>query len=277
MRPIVREITVRSILSKTGIPGRKYSINPYAGCAHGCRYCYATYVKRFTGHIEPWGSFVDVKINAPEVLKRELKRAENAQRALASEYNNKQIHTFGFPQGTQYGSIIISSVTDPYQPLEARYMITRRCLEVLTLFQFSVDILTKSPLILRDIGIISKLKNVEVGLTITTDNEDMRRIFEPHTAPIPARISALKRLHEKGIKTYAFIGPILPMNPESLARQIKPYVQGILIDRMNYESKVKPLYKRYHIEEWLDDGFIKDIILRLTKGFSGKDVEVCFP
>jgi len=250
MKPTVEEIKVRTILSKTGIPGRKYCINPYVGCAHTCKYCYATFMKRFTGHIEPWGSFVDVKINAPEVLRKELKRAEK-------------------------DDIILSSVTDPYQPIEAKYMITRKCLEVLALYQFPVDILTKSPLVLRDIDIISKLKNVEVGLTITTDNEKVRKVFEPNAPPIQPRIEVLRKLHKEGIKTYVFIGPVLPMNPESVAEQIKPYVNSIIIDKMNYANKIKWLYEKYHIEKWLDEKFVEGIILRLRIGFSGKEVEVC--
>ncbi len=256
MRPIrcesliTEEIKVRSVLSKTGIPGRTYCINPYVGCAHACRYCYATFMKKFTGHIEPWGSFVDVKINAPEVLRTQMKRA-------------------------QRGNIIISSVTDPYQPAERKYNITRKCLEVLTAYNFPVDILTKSPLVLRDIDIISRLRNAEVGLTITTDDDSVRKIFEPNAPSIPSRIKTLEKLHKKGINTYVFIGPTLPMNPEALAIQIKPYVNSILIDRMNYITKVKWLYKKHHMEKWLDEGFIDEIIARLRRSFVGKDVEVC--
>ncbi len=275
MKAIIEEKEVRSVLSKTGIPGKKYCINPYVGCTHACKYCYATFMKRFTGHTESWGSFVDVKVNAPEILKKQLKRTENAQQALASKYDNKQVHTFGFPQGTLKGNIIISSVTDPYQPIEAKYMITRKCLEVLTLYQLPVDILTKSPLVLRDIDIISSLKDAEVGLTITTDDDSMRKIFEPNAPPIQTRIETLKQLHKKGVRTYAFIGPILPMNPDNLAKQIKPYVNRILIDRMNYITKVKWLYKRHNIEEWLNEELANEIISRLRKSFSNKDVEIC--
>ena len=70
---IIQEIRVKSILTKSGIPGVDYCINPYVGCYHACRYCYATFMKRYTGHTDAWGSFVDVKLNAPEVLQRELK------------------------------------------------------------------------------------------------------------------------------------------------------------------------------------------------------------
>ncbi|GAB4536978.1 MAG: radical SAM protein [Thermodesulfovibrionia bacterium] len=250
MAPIVKEITAKSVLSKTGIPGERYCINPYVGCAHACRYCYATFMRRFTGHTVPWGSFVDVKVNAPDVLKRELRRAER-------------------------GGIIMSSVTDPYQPIESRYMLTRRCLDVLRLFQFPIDILTKSPLVLRDKDILTRLEDVDVGMTITTDNERMRMLFEPCAPPIKERIDALRDLHNMGIRTYAFIGPVLPMNPDVLARLLMPHVDSVLIDRMNYHEKVKWIYKRYKIEQWLDDDFINGIIKRLESLFDEKEVEVC--
>ncbi len=243
MKIKISEIVVRNALTKTGIPGRKYCLNPYVGCAHACKYCYATFMKRFTGHIEPWGSFVDIKINTPEALRKQLGRAEK-------------------------GNIIVSSVTDPYQPIEAKYKITRKCLEVLALNQFPIDILTKSPLVLRDIDIISKIKKVKVGLTITTDNDKARKIFEPKAPPISARIEALEKLYKAGINTYVFIGPILPMNPEAFARQIKPYVNGVLIDKMNYTNKTKWLYRKHRIEKWIDEDFMGKFISRLERGFS---------
>ena len=250
MKPEVNEINARTILSKSGIPGMDYCINPYVGCAHACKYCYATFMKRFTGHMEPWGSFLDVKINASEILRRQLKRAKR-------------------------GNVMLSSVTDPYQPVEAKYRLTRKCIEVLALYQLPLNILTKSPLVLRDIDIISELKDAEVGLTITTDDDGIRKIFEPAAPSIPARIETLKKLHKAGINTYVFIGPILPMNPESLAGQIKPYVSRILIDRMNYTNKTKGLYKKHKIEKWLDEEFTEKVISRLIKSFKGKDIEVC--
>ena len=250
MKLKIREVNARSVLSKSGIPGSKYCINPYTGCAHACAYCYATFMKRFTGHTEPWGSFVDVKMNAPEVLRKQLKRAER-------------------------GRIIMSSVTDAYQPLEAKYKITRKCLEVIELFRFSVGILTKSPLVLRDIDIISRLKDVEVGLTITTDDDGMRKIFEPHAPSINAGIKALKELHKAGISTYVFIGPVLPMDPERLAKLVGPYADSFLIDRMNYVSKTNWVYKKHKIEKWLDEDFIENIIFRLKKNLAEKDVSVC--
>jgi len=250
MRPVIKEIHARSALSKSGIPGMTYCINPYVGCSHACAYCYATFMKRFTGHLERWGTFVDIKINAPEILRRQLRRAEK-------------------------GTVMLSSVTDPYQPVEGKYKLTRKCLEALEQFQFPLNILTKSPLVTRDIDIISKIKDAAVGLTITTDDETIRKIFEPGAPAIAARIEALKKLHTAGIDTYVFIGPALPMDPESLAAQIRPYANSILIDRMNYINKTLNLYKKHKIEQWLDDDFTENIISRLKKSLAGKDISIC--
>jgi len=247
VRALIKEITVRQVLTDTGISGERYCINPYVGCIHRCVYCYATFMKRFTGHAEPWGLFADVKINAPDVLMRQLRRAEK-------------------------GGIIMSSVTDPYQPIELRYEITRRCLEVLTSFQFPLDILTKSPLVLRDKEIILRMKDVSVGLTITTNDDRIRRLFEPGAPPIDARIDALRLLHNAGIKTYVFIGPVLPMNPELLARLLRPHIDSVFIDGMNYPEKVRWLYKRCNIERWLDGRFVEGIIRRLQDAFDDKEV-----
>jgi len=246
----IQEIKVKSILSKSGIPGTDYCINPYVGCANACRYCYADFMKKYTGHVEDWGSFVDAKINAPEVLQRQIRRAAK-------------------------GNVIISSVTDAYQPLEEKYRLTRQCLEILLRHQFPVDILTKSSLVLRDMDLIKKFKDMEVGITITTDDDEIKRIFEPQAPPISSRITTLKRLYENGIKTYVFIGPLLPMNPEALAERVSPYVDTVLIDRMNYISKTKRIYDLMKLNRWLDARFIDGVILRLKKGFTGKKIHLC--
>jgi DNA repair photolyase len=250
MSLIVKKIKVKSVLTRSGIPGVDYCINPYVGCFHGCRYCYATCMKRFTGHAEAWGSFVDVKVNSPEVLQRQL-------------------------PGKAMGRVMISSVTDAYQPIEAKYKLTRKCLEVLLQHQFPVDILTKSPLVLRDLDLIKEFKDIEVGVTVTTNDEKIRKVFEPKAPSITARINTLKKLHNNGINTYAFIGPVLPMNPEALLEKINPHVDSIIIDRMNYTSKTLKIYKRMNLNKWLEDGFIENIIQRLENGFAGKPVSIC--
>jgi len=192
---------------------------------------------------------VDVKINAPEVLQRQMKNA-----AL--------------------GNVMSSSVTDPYQQIENQFKITRQCLEVLLASQFPVSILTKSSLVLRDLDLIKKFKEIEVGITITTEDDKIREIFEPNAPPIGTRIHALKELSDNEVKTYAFIGPLLPLNPETLAEKIAPYAQSILIDKMNYASKTRRIYESRKLKQWLDYDFVDEIIERLEIGFAGKEVSI---
>ncbi len=231
---------VKSVLSRTGIQGARYCINPYTGCLHGCLYCYASFMQRYTGHSEPWGSFVDIKSNAPEVLEREIKNAKR-------------------------GSIIISSVTDPYQPVEKRYGITKRCLEILLRYDHPVDILTKSDLILRDIDILRNFNELYAGITITTDDDRVRRIFEPGAPEIQSRVRALKELFRKGIKTYIFIGPLLPMDPRKLASMINGYSDHFYIDRMNYTSKTIHIYRKYGLTRYLEDRYFLETEMALKE------------
>jgi DNA repair photolyase len=180
---VIREINSKSILSVSKI--YKYVINPYIGCQHGCSYCYARYMKKFTHHIEPWGDFVDVKLNAIELLQKEILRKKKDQ-------------------------VWISGVCDPYQPLEAKYKLTRGCLEILTDNNWSFVIQTRSSLVLRDIDILKKAKNCSAGFSIPTADDKIRSIFEPDAPSISERVKALDELHCSGIRTYAMIAPILP-------------------------------------------------------------------
>ncbi len=247
---MLRETTAKSIMTRSQIPGVDYCINPYTGCAHACRYCYADFMKRFTGHTGRWGSFVDAKVNAPTLLEKEVRRKKG-------------------------GTVMISSVTDPYQPVEKKYRLTRRCLEVLAPHRFSVSILTKSPLVLRDMDLFERFSDIEVGITITTDDDGMRKRFEPGAPPIQERINALKKLYAAGVSTYAFIGPILPMNPERLAKKIAPHVDSVLIDRMNYVPKTLQVYRSMKLTSWLDDDVTEDVMERLIKGLDGIPATLC--
>src|SRR5512137_2276814 len=183
MTLIVKEIQAKTILSKSKI--YPYVVNPYTGCQHGCSYCYARFMKRVTGHKEPWGEFVDVKINAAELLRREISKKKP-------------------------GRVWISGVCDPYQPLEARYRLTRQCLEILSQNDWPVAVQTRSPLVLRDIDILKAGKDFQVGLSITTADDRIRKLFEPSAPPIKERVRALDELHRAGIRTYAMIAPMLP-------------------------------------------------------------------
>jgi DNA repair photolyase len=239
----IRKVYARSILTRTRIRGIDYCLNPYVGCGHGCRYCYATFMKKFTGHDDAWGTFVDVKVNAADLLKKALRRARK-------------------------GEVIVSSVTDPYQPVEGTYRLTRACLELLTRSTLSISILTKSDLVVRDIDLLRKAENVEVGLTITTDSERMRKVFEPGSSSIKARIEALRRMHEADIPTYVFVGPILPMNPDRLADSVAPFANSVLVDRMNYAWKVSQTYSAHRLDYALEDAFFEEMECRLVRHLS---------
>jgi len=245
----VREIFSKTILTKTAIASFDYCINPYVGCGHGCRYCYASFMKRFTGHLEPWGEFVDVKVNAPQVLKRQLKRARP-------------------------GVVALSTVTDPYQPLEKMYQVTRKCLQALLDRQFSVNILTRSPLCLRDMDLYKQFKEIEVGFSITTQDERIKRIFEPHSPPIDARIDALRNLRQEKISTYAFVGPMLPLEPSPLVKMLDGLVDEVLIDQLNYSNKVKALYRRARLDQYLEEDYFHYVGLELKECFEKKGIRV---
>ena len=233
-------IESRSIISKTGISCFDYVINCYRGCAFGCLHCYASFMKKFTGHKEKWGDFVDVKVNSVELLKKELKKI------------NK-------------GRVFLSSVTDPYLPIEAKFKLTRGVLQCLIDTDFEINVLTRSPLVTRDIDIFKKLKNVEVGLSIPTDREDVRKIFEPNATPISARIKALGKLREEGINTYAFIAPLLPLSPENLAKLLEPITDYVMLDNLNYAWKVSNIIREHGFDYILDPKWIREVEEKFQK------------
>ena len=222
----INEIQSKSILSASKV--YDYVINPYVGCQHGCSYCYARYMKRFTGHKEPWGEFVDVKINAAELLQKEINKKKKAK-------------------------VWISGVCDPYQPLEAKYQLTRQCLQILAQNDWPVVIQTRSPLVLRDIDIIKEAKQFEVGFSVTTADDEIRKLFEPHAPSIGDRLRALAELHQSGIRTYAMIAPILP-GAEDLVDMLAGSVDYIFVDRMNY-NYADSIYKKYHLEDKRSDAY----------------------
>ncbi|MCM0081961.1 radical SAM protein [Geomonas sp. Red32] len=223
---IIREIEAKSILTASKI--YPYVINPYVGCQHACSYCYARYMKKFTGHREPWGSFVDVKVNADALLGKEITRKKKA-------------------------TVWVSGVCDPYQPLEEKYQLTRRCLQILIDNDWPVVVQTRSPLVLRDIDILRGGKSIEVGFSVTTADDDIRKVFEPHAPPIADRVEALGELKRSGIRTYAMIAPILP-GAENLMEMLAGKVDYILVDRMNYHY-ADALYRKLHLEEKLTEGY----------------------
>ena len=226
MTLVVKEVQAKTILSASKV--YPWVINPYTGCQHGCSYCYARFMKRVTGHREPWGEFVDVKINAADLLRGEITKKKRKR-------------------------VWVSGVCDPYQPLEATYRLTRQCLEILAHHDWPVVIQTRSPLVLRDIDIIQDAREFEVGFSVTTADERIRELFEPHAPPINERIRALGELHKAGIRTYAMIAPVLP-GAEGLAALLRGKVDYVLVDRMNYHYADR-VYRKYGLEDTLTDDY----------------------
>jgi DNA repair photolyase len=232
---IVKEVQAKTILSVSKI--HDYVINPYTGCAHACSYCYARFMKRFSGHQEPWGEFVDVKINAAELLAKEILKKKQ-------------------------GEVWVSGVCDPYQPLEAKYKLTRSCLAILADYNWPVTIQTRSPLILRDIDIIRRAPNFKAGMSIPTADDRIRKLFEPLAPPITERINTLETLHEAGIRTYAMIAPLLP-GAEGLMDQMAGKVDYILVDHMNY-NHADAIYRKNGLMDKLSGDYFNRAANEIT-------------
>ena len=197
-----------------------YALNCYVGCQHGCLYCYARFMTRFTGHTEQWGEFVDVRANIAEVLHRELRRK-------------------------RVGSVMVSSVCDGWQPLEEKYGLTRECLRLLVAYGYEVSILTKSALVLRDLDIFAGKKNVELGVTVTAFDEGLRQIVEPVASPTAERFEALGKAAERGVDIWLFIGPLLPFLSDTednvtrlMEKASRLPLQRIYVDKLNLRPRV---------------------------------------
>jgi len=215
---LVREIRANTLLTPSGLAD--YAVNPYAGCQHGCVYCYAQRLTIWARRSSlPWGTWVYPKRNAPEVLRRELRRR---------------------PPGT----VMVGSVCDAYQPLESSYRLTRRCLELLAAAGFQLRVLTKSALVLRDLGLLRDAR-ATVGITVTCVDADRQRRLEPAAAPTRVRVRVLELASAAGLDTYALVGPLVPVlcddvgNIRQLLRQTaEAGARRILVDRLNLRPGV---------------------------------------
>ena len=186
---VVRETVCKSILNRSGLSD--YSLNCYTGCTHACVYCYARFMQRFHPHDEPWGAFVDVKVNAVEVLKRQLRRAEP-------------------------GTVFVSSACDGWQAVEAQWKLTRRCCELLLERGFHVHVLTKSALVLRDLDVFAG-QPASIGITLTALDEQLRELWEPGAASVRERLAVIKAARDAGLQTSVMFGPLLPFLSDSQA------------------------------------------------------------
>ncbi len=229
---IVREVQAKSILNASKI--HEFCVNPYTGCAVGCKYCYASlFIPRYSGHTEPWGTFVDAKTNAPALLAKQVPKAKP-------------------------GTIWIASVCDPYQPAEERFGLTRACLEVLRGAGHPIRIQTKSARVLRDLDLIRTIPDVTLTISITTDDERVARIFEPGASPPDERIEALARFHDAGVQTSAFIGPILPGDHARLIGLLAGKADEILVDRLNYVPHIRAFAERHGFADALTEAFFRE-------------------
>jgi len=211
----IKELECKNCMAKSKLTD--YVINPYTGCSHGCKYCYADFIRRFQNIDEKWGDFVYAKVNCPELLEKELEK-------------NKS------------GNIWMSSVCDCYMPIEAKYKLTRRILEILANSlqgkKFSVEILTKSVLVKRDFDLLKRL-NVDLGMSVNTLEEKYSKAIEPFASPPKLRIETLKEAKKKGIRVYGFISPVLPgiTNLEELFKELS-FCEYVWVEILNVKKSV---------------------------------------
>ena len=186
------EVQCRTALQRVeGMPFR-WSFNPYQGCQHGCHYCYA---RRYYGYLDlnsddDWTSLILVKVNAPEVLRRELGR-----------------------RSWQRERVAMGTATDCYQPIEGKYRLTRRCLEVFAEARTPVSIVTKGTLIVRDVDVLAALHEragVSVVMSLTTVDPELAARLEPGVAPPLQRLRAMERLVAAGVPAGVNLAPIIP-------------------------------------------------------------------
>ena len=178
-----------------------WSINPYRGCAHGCSFCYARAFQSFIGMgaEDEFQNHIFIKSNAAEALEAQL---SGIARKFGHDMEAVRRHI---------GQVTIGTATDPYQPVESREEITRECLKLLAKYRISTSITTRSPLVLRDLDILTRMENVSVNISINTLDDGIIRKLEP-ASPHPAkRMETVRALSEQGIRTGIFAAPVLPL------------------------------------------------------------------
>ncbi len=233
MSVVIKEIETKGVMTKSNLPVSDYSVNPYVGCVHGCKYCYASFMKRFTNHPEPWGDFVDVKYWTP---------IKNPKKYAGKE-------------------AFIGSVTDPYQPCEKEYGRTRALLEQLQGSGVNISIATRSDLVLRDLDLIKTFPNARVSWSINTLDEGFRRQMD-RAVSIERRLNAMKQFYEAGVQTTLFISPIFPgiTDPKEIILATKDFCNLVWLENLNLRGDY-----RVKILNWIHenrpelDGLYKEI------------------
>ncbi len=218
---IINEIQTKSVMTKSNLPVADYSVNPYVGCAFACKYCYASFMKRFTNHPEPWGDFVDVKYWPP---------VKNPKKYAGKE-------------------AFFGSVTDPYQPLEAKYKRTRALLEQLQGSGMKLSIATKSDLVTRDLDLIRTFPDARVSWSINTLDESFKKEMD-RAVPVERRIAAMKEFYDAGIQTTCFISPIFPGITDviSIIERTKNQCNLVWLENLNLRGEF-----RKRILDWIHE------------------------
>lgn len=239
---IEKEILTKDLLTKSNLPASDYVINPYIGCPHACKYCYARFMKRFTGHTEEWGNFIDIK-------------------RCDKPINTKKLY---------HKSVFMSSVTDCYNPVEEKYEITKNILNQLKQADCFITLSTKSDLILRDIDILKEMKNLTVAMSVNTLDNTFQNDMD-NASSITQRIAALKELRKQGIYTVLFMSPIFPYITDfkKIVDATSEFICEYWFENLNlrgdYKQKIlayisekypkylngyKEIYNRKNIEYW---------------------------
>lgn len=241
----VREILVERMLVSEG--AGRYYLNAYAGCMIGCSFCYVAPRAEFSRRLDrapppAWGRWVDVKVNARELLEREVR---------------------DHPPGIVRMSPIL---TDPYQPMEKKYRITRQCVEVLIAAGFGPVILTRESRVLEDLPLLASGRSA-VGFSIPTDDDRLRQAFEPGADPVENRFEALRKCCEAGVVTCLVVQPALPMNVDAFVERTAPWTKVVRIDRMYFGERVTARYEAAGIGHAASPAFSEELIGRLTEAY----------
>ncbi len=215
---LIREVETSSIMTKSSLPVGGYSVNPYVGCTHGCKYCYASFMKRFTGHTEPWGTFLDVK-HWPEIRN---------------------------PQKYAGQRVVIGSVTDSYLPQEEQFGNTRKLLEQLRGSGAEILICTKSDLVVRDIDLLKELGKVTVSWSVNTLDEGFKDDMD-NAVSIARRLDAMKRVYDAGIRTVCFISPVFPgiTDFEAIFHRVRAQCDLVWLENLNLRGSFKKVIMDY--------------------------------
>lgn len=219
---LIRDVETKNIMTRSSLPVGGYSVNPYVGCTHGCKYCYASFMKRFTGHTEPWGSFLDVK-HWPEI--------KNPQKYAGQR-------------------VVIGSVTDGYLPQEERFGNTRRLLEQLRGSGAEILICTKSDLVVRDIDLLREMGKVTVSWSVNTLDEGFRADMD-RAASIERRLAAMKQVYDAGIRTVCFISPVFPgiTDFEAIFERVRDQCDLVWLENLNLRGGFKQVIMDYIAEK----------------------------